>query len=794
MEQSISFVPCYGNKKRNSIHYSQEKLSGESSMLKKISFSCVAALLLIQSVFAYETPDMKMADISGTALQPYYISATEVTQSLYQEVTGTNPSACIPESAAFSKMMAGEEQEKRPVESVTFFDAMWFCNRLTEETLGKDQCVYTLTDPVYDNIGRIIRFGTVKADFSKTGYRLPTREEWLNAAGSEPSGTAMYAWYVDNSAARGEGRTGFGTHAVAKKLPDAGGLYDMYGNVAEMCHEGETLGLCIMGTAWNRLDDYYTDGYVVDFLYGYSEYTVSRNSARESFAGYDTCGFRLCRSIADLPYTLTEISVPDVCDTYDGIVPVTLTGSGFLCRRTDPLSVRVEGFASSLGGKVQWLTDTTAVIPVQATAFKIEGSQQSTLRVIVTTNDERQEIAGPVTRVHTEFPLHPADVLLDDGTVVLYEEMHAFSGYEKEHAVAVVLYAPYDGTEVFALGLKGIDPSTAEESVLEYVASYGERAGIFGAYLGSGWYLPSEKELAPLSDPAFSEKLAYILESLEAPAASLLSSEDGAASTLVVPVKRIDTRGLITQKYEYLTTNNMLKEAAEQEALLKAMAEEEAAKAAEAERAALAAEEAAAAEKAKREAEEEAARIQAEEEAARAAEEEAAEQAAAEKKRAAAEKKRSLFGLGVDVLEITKPVQTVNAELSLGILPFLYVSGEGNFTLEGASQDFLPDTDYSFTMYGLSLPYWDAALSLGLSVKLSLGSWNPGLFISGGAFTNERLINDGTYVNARLGAGVDLPLYKKLALTLRYSADLDELALESLMNNYRFTAGLSIMF
>lgn len=759
-------------------------------MARKFFISCIAAFIIINSIFAYEIPDMKDADISGTSLQPYSISTVEVTQSLYQELTGKNPSVCVPESAIHSKMLAGEEQELRPVESITFFDAMWFCNLLTEETLGKDQCVYALEDPVYDSQGRIIRLGTVKADFSKTGYRLPTRQEWLNAAGPEPSGMEMYAWYVGNSAARGEGRTGFGTHAVAKKLPDAGGLYDMYGNVAEMCHEGETLGLCVMGTAWNRLDDFYTDGYSVDYLYGYSQYSVARNSVRESFSGFDTCGFRLCRSVSDLPFTITGISVPDVCDTYEGIVPVTITGSGFLCRRSDPLTVKVEGFSSRTSGKIQWVSDSTAIIPVKASALKIEGSQQSTLRVIMTTKDVRKEIAGTITRIHTEFPLHPADVLLDDGTVVAYEDMHAFTGFEKEHAAAVILYAPYDGTEVYALGLKGYDPASATESAEDFAAAYGERADIFGTYLGSGWHVPEEKELAVLADENLRGKLTYILGELESPALTLLGSGD--ETKFVFPVKSINTRGLITQKYEYLTENNLLKEAAVQEELRVAMEETEAEKAAEAERAARAEEEAAALEAERIAAEEAAASSETQaEDAAVVAE---AEETAAEEKRSGSDEKRSLFGIGFDVLEVKEPVQTLYAELSAGILPFLYVSAEGNFTLAGTSARILPATDYALTVYGVTMPYWDAALSLGLSARLSIGSWHPDLFVSGGVFTSETLLEGSPYVNARLEAGTDLPLYKKLNLTVRYTADLGELSLESLMSNYRLTAGLSIQF
>ncbi len=177
----------------------------------------------------------------------FKIGRYEVTQELYEAVMGTNPSY-------YSKNpQTGESQKHRPVEFVTWFDAVYFCNKLTELTMGKDECCYLISDIKYktdDEKAQKEKFiredptyktyivkADVKMNHNKKGFRLPTREEWLFAAsGGKKSQNYKFsgsddlnevAWWLDNSNSK--------THEVGLLKPNELGLYDMTGNVQEFC-------------------------------------------------------------------------------------------------------------------------------------------------------------------------------------------------------------------------------------------------------------------------------------------------------------------------------------------------------------------------------------------------------------------------------------------------------------------------------------------------------------------------------------------------------------------------------
>ena len=126
-------------------------------------------------------------------LSDYMIGKTEVTQELWQAVMGSNPSE-----------FSGYDL---PVESVSWNDCQKFIKKLNKLT--------------------------------GLQFRLPTEAEWEYAAqGGNKSKGYKYsgsndinsvAWYDSNSSSR--------IHAVATKIPNELGLYDMSGNVWEWCSD-----------------------------------------------------------------------------------------------------------------------------------------------------------------------------------------------------------------------------------------------------------------------------------------------------------------------------------------------------------------------------------------------------------------------------------------------------------------------------------------------------------------------------------------------------------------------------
>ena len=207
----------------------------------------------------------------------FLLGETEITQEIYQAVTGIeNPSKF-------------KGNPKNPVEQVSWYDALIFCNKLSD-LFGLDK-YYTIT-----NEGKIIdtiekqQYYLVEINGNSKGFRLPTEWEWEYAAkagtqlkysGSDDVGKV--GWYKENSKQK--------TKPVKQLNPNAWGFYDMSGNVWEWCEDEyewcETSSLSAddrvcRGGSWNDPTWFLRS---VDRI---SRWPLSRD---------DNIGFRVCRYI-----------------------------------------------------------------------------------------------------------------------------------------------------------------------------------------------------------------------------------------------------------------------------------------------------------------------------------------------------------------------------------------------------------------------------------------------------------------------------------------------------------------
>jgi formylglycine-generating enzyme required for sulfatase activity len=165
---------------------------------------------------------------AGPAIpKPYWLGKYELTQAEWEGVMGYNPSGF----KKGNKEVQGLDTSRFPVERVSWYDCLEFCNKLSEK---EGLPPYYALKVVKRSAESGIQQAEVKL-LGGNGYHLPTEIQWEHGCragtttgfcfGDNEEGLIEYGWFDKNSGMR--------PHPVGEKKPNAFGLHDMHGNVRE---------------------------------------------------------------------------------------------------------------------------------------------------------------------------------------------------------------------------------------------------------------------------------------------------------------------------------------------------------------------------------------------------------------------------------------------------------------------------------------------------------------------------------------------------------------------------------
>ena len=161
--------------------------------------------LMAENDVVTNTVGIVLVKISPT----FWAGKYEVTQSAYQKVMGSNPSAF--------------QGGNHPVDSVTWNDAMAFCKKLTEKEQKDDELPRGYA------------------------YSLPTQAQWERLVDNASLKDAVMSLNMQRRSS---------TAPVGSLGPNSLGLYDTRGNVMEWCLDPQDKPYRVLrGGAWNTYID-----------------------------------------------------------------------------------------------------------------------------------------------------------------------------------------------------------------------------------------------------------------------------------------------------------------------------------------------------------------------------------------------------------------------------------------------------------------------------------------------------------------------------------------------------------